>query len=334
MKYTPPVPAARKSVDDHDPAVLGVDPSFKSKIRFVDVTEDSMISKPPFVMSMYGGEGAGKSRFIGTAPGDIGVLALEYKSLPSIIPAARENGKRVILPVDNDGKPINLVRNSRASIIAQQPAQCITPDDFKKYDKLEDQVKAASRAMQEKTRKIRYTDPVPECCQQHMYRWHFSREKACGMMLAELDNVKTIAIDTFGQFVEDCLFACYGRTDNIIPLEKKSFNQEVRDFLNCVSGKNLILTHHSSDVWVDGKPTKKTKPMTTFNKIGHYTTVMAKFQRDKKADTEAGQPMYTLFIEDCLARPDLIGDTLEDGDISFLALASKVYPDVDIDVWM
>jgi hypothetical protein len=294
----------------------------------MDVTDDATSSRPPLILSIYGNPGGGKSRFCGTCPGDIGVIALEYKSLPSIIKSAKEFGKRVIVPSGGDGNPVNLVRNSRAAVIAQIPAHCVTSDDFKQYSRPEEQEKAAARQMQAITKKIRYTDPMPSCCQLHTYRWLFSREKACGLMLAEMPNVKTIVIDTFGQFVEDCLFACYGRLENIMPLDRKSFNQEIRDFLNCISGKNVILTHHSSDVWADNKPTGRTKPENTFRKIGHYCTAITRLNRDKKADASRGEPFYTMLVEDCTARPDLIGETLEDEAINFDVLAGMVHPEV------
>lgn len=330
MKYTNVKATSAHSTDeDLSPEI---DDSFYSGIQFRDFTDDKEVSKPPFVISIYGDPGAGKSRFIGTAPSPIGVLPLEYKSLPSIIASAREMGKKIILPCDKNGEPINLVRNSRAAILAQIPSQCITADNFT-YQKQEDNEKAAARAMQKKSKELKFDTAPPVCCQQHAYRAHANREKACGLMMAAKAEIKTIAIDTFGQFVEDMLFGCYGRNESIMPLDKKSYNQEVRDWLNCLSAKNLILTHHATQIWYEGKPTSKTKPMTTFNKLGHYCTAVLKFTRDRKANVENGDNMYAAEVEDCLVRPDLIGEKLEGTDISFLSLASRVFPEVDIEVW-
>jgi len=277
----------------------------------------------PLIVSAYGDPGAGKSRLIGTAPDPIGVLPMEHKSRQSIMKVANEFGKKVYAP------EIDLIRTDNPMLIASLPPNCVAQ-------------KAPSNAtpgwIAAETQKISKAIPLdgepPICCQIHYYRHKINRAKSVAFRLAAMDEVRTIGIDTFGQMVEDMLFANYGRVDAIMPLDRKSFNQEVRDFINAISHKNLILTHHSSNIWKDQKPTNKTKPMSSFGKIGHFTSVMIEQTRDDDADVEAGEPRYTLTVKDCQANAELIGlDVLMDENITFKNLAMLVYPDSDEEVW-
>lgn len=292
---------------------------------------DAGVYQEPLVIAMYGDRAGGKSRFIGTAPGAIGVLPMEHKSRQSILKAAQEFGKRVIMP------EIDLIRSARAALVATMPHACVTAEDFHGM-KLEDAVKSAERAMQEKAKQIPLDGEQPDCCQRCHYRWHVNRAKSVAFRMAERDDIRTIAIDTFGQFIDDVLFANYGRNEHIMPLDRKSFNREVADFINAIAHKNLILTHHSATVWKDNKPTGRTKPMSSFSKIGHYVSVEIEMTRDDEALKRNQDPkrpegkdiesVYTLTVKDCQANPELVGlDLLFDEGINFQNLAALVYPD-------
>lgn len=281
----------------------------------------------PLIISTFGDEGAGKSYLIGTAPGDIGVIPMEAKSRAPILKAAAEFGRKVIMPEKD------LIRTGNAMLIAMMPAACVTPDKWPGM-KEEDATKRAEREMEAISKDIRLDGPQPECCARHYYRWHINRVKSVAFRMAASDSIRTIGIDTFGQFVEDMLFANYGRTDRIIPLEKKSFNQEVRDFLNAINHKNLILTHHAAQIWVENKPTNKYKPASTFSKIGHYVNVAIKQERDRRAELGEDEPRYTLTVLDSTANPTLIGvKLLTDELITFQNLAWAVFPDSDEGAW-
>lgn len=281
----------------------------------------------PLIVSTYGEPGVGKSRLIGTAPGNIGVIPMEHKSRQSILKAAAEFGRTVIMP-ERD-----LLRVGNPMRIALLPAACVTAETYaSKNWKDEDKEKQAAREMDRISKELVMDGPEPECCAMHAYRAHINRVKSVAFRMAEDDDIRTIAIDTFGQFVEDMLFANYGRTDKIIPLEKKSFNQEVRDFLNAISHKNLILTHHSAQIWKDNKPVPgKTKPASSFAKIGHYTSVAVHQKRSEVGEAEVS---YTLQVLDCQANASLIGlDLLFDDGITFAALANAVYVDSPDGYW-
>lgn len=289
------------------------------------VEVDTGMYQEPIALVLSGEPGAGKSRLIGTAPGKIGVLPMERKSRQSILTAAAEFGKRVVMP------EIDLIRTSRAAMVSVMPEACVSPDDYKAM-RPEDAVKRAEGEMQRKAERMPLDGETPTCCQRCYYRFHANRSKSVALRMAKMDDISTIGIDTFGQLVDDILFANYGRNERIMPLDRKCFNREVCDFLNEISCKNLILTHHLSTIWKDNKPTKATKPASSFSRIGHYATVAAKMMRND--ERKADEPLYTLTIEDCQANASLIGvELLADEGITFPNLARFIYPDAPDEAW-
>jgi hypothetical protein len=113
----------------------------------------------------------------------------------------------------------------------------------------------------------------------------------------------------------------------------------VRDFLNAISHKNLVLTHHSATVWVENKPTNRTKPANSFSKIGHYTSVAVcqTKNRNPRRDPATGElmdPVYKLQVMDCTANAPLSGMyELTDENVTFSNLAMAVYPDSEFETW-
>jgi hypothetical protein len=311
----------------------------KPKTRAIDQTAagikllelESGVYQEPLVVSIHGDRASGKSRMIGTVPGNIGVLPMEHKSRQSILKAAAEFGKKVIMP------EIDLIRSARASLVAMMPFACVTADDFNGMNlKTEDAEKRAEREMQAKAKAIPLDGEQPECCQRCHYRWHVNRSKSVAFRMAEREDIRTIVIDTFGQLIDDILFANYGRNEHIMPLDRKTFNREVSEFISAISHKNLIFTHHSATIWKDNKPTNRTKPMSSFSKLGHYVSVEIEMTRNDDAlkrnqdpRRQQDKPMesvYTMTVNDCQANPELVGlDLLFDESINFQNLAALVY---------
>jgi hypothetical protein len=252
---------------------------------------------------------------------------MERKSRQTILHTAKELGKRVIMP------DIDLVRPARAFLASAMPDQCVTPENFSGGDmRLEDKKRMAENAMQAKATQIPLDGAPPACCVRCYHRWHANRTKSVAFRMADDPQIRTIGIDTFGQFIDDILFANYGRADHIRPLDRKQFNRELVDFLNQISNKNLVLTHHSAAVYKDEKKTDRTKPMSSWSKIEHYVTVVAEMTRDeKRVYTSSGaqtEIVWTLKIADCQANAGLIGmELLTNEAVTFGNLAYFVYPE-------
>ena len=307
-----------KTTELHKPPTPTSDPA-RFAIPLVDVTEQEY--QEPLAVLVYGEAGSGKSRLLATASDPIGVLPMERKSRQTILHTAREFGKRVIMPEDD------LVRPARAVLASTMPDACVTPEQFRQY-KPEDQVKAAEAAMQAKAAAMPLDCAAPECCLRCYHRWHANRSKSVAFRMAARQDIRTIAIDTFGQLTDDILFANYGRNEKIMPLDRKQFNREMTDFLNEICHKNLILTHHNATVWKDNKPTNRSKPMSSWNKISHYANVVVQMRRDEMKTADGVEVTYTLSVDDCQANIALIGlDLLVNDAITFSNLGNAVYPD-------
>jgi hypothetical protein len=316
MKYSQP-----KTSDSSTP----VNNTFMSAsdIQLIELTESF---QEPLAVMVYGDPGSGKSRLLGSAPDPIGLVPMERKSRQSAVKMAQEMGKRIIAP------EIDLVRAARAMLTDTMPEACVSPEKYIPKYKMEDAVKIAEGEMQKKAGAIKLDQDAPKCCQRCYYRWHANRSKHVAFRFAQDPDIRTIGIDTFGQLIDDMLFACYGRNERIMPLDRKTFNREVMEFLNVIAVKNLVLIHHTSTIWKDNKPTNKTKPMSSFSKIGHYVNVVVKMERDE--DVAEGDGRYKLTVEDCQANASLIGyDMLTDDLITFGGLARLVYPDAPEGAW-
>lgn len=76
--------------------------------------------------------------------------------------------------------------------------------------------------------------------------------------------------------------------------------------------------------------------MSSFNRIGHYTSIELEFKRkDERVDGQV-MPKYECWVRDCQANPSLIGTTVplfENEDISFPNIAAMVYPEIDPETW-
>lgn len=300
------------------------------------VTADLTSYQEPLVVGIFGGPGSGKSRFLASAPGDIGLIPTESKSRQTVLHDAAEFGKQVILPSIN-GKEVSLIRTANPMMLASIPQTCIVIGDEKHKGWT---AGALQDEMQKIAESITITSPAPECCQRHYYRWHVNRVKHFAYLMLDHPTIRTIGFDTFGTFVDDVSYANYGITGVIDPKEygfapREDMIKEIREFLNNMSRKNLVLTHHSKGVWRDGKPVAgKTQEDGKFSKLGHYVAVMVEMTRDDKKKL-GDEGYYTMKVKDCQANPVLIGeDVLKDVDITFADLAMKVYPDSDEMNWI
>ncbi len=296
-------------------------------IKLVEATD----YQEPLIVSVYGTPGTGKSRLCGSAKGDIGLIPTERKA-KQVIAEAQKFGRRVIIP------SIDLIRTENPMLLSVLPNSCIVIGDNNHKGWTPGQIQDEMQTIGDR---ITLEGAPLLCCKRHYYRWHVNRVKwACFQMALYSPNISTIVIDTFGQLVDDISYANYGLTGVIDPKEfgfapREDMNKEVRDFLNTICHKNLILTHHASDVWKDGKPTKQTKAASAFGKIGHYTSVMLEMKRNWQADPNLGQPTFTMLVKECQANASLIGldDLLTDDGITFSNLAQLVYPDSDAGEW-
>ena len=168
------------------------------------------------------------------------------------------------------------------------------------------------------------------------YRTHVNKVKDAAYSLAERKDIKTIAIDSGSQLWEDILFANYGRNQKIMPRDRGSANQEMKDFLNSIQNKHLIITHRSREMWVNDKPSGEFD-VAGFNDIGYYVNLLIEHRLRQKP--KKGDGNFQVRVKMCQARAGLMFDdrdeieSLTDELITFQNIAVAVYPDSDFGDW-
>lgn len=258
----------------------------------------------PLTVATFGAPGVGKSRLGATMPGKIGAVILDRKGRFSVSKAAQEFGKTVLMPAED------FVRASQPMLIATLRPLCDKPV---KVDIAEDQ---------------------PACCATHYYRWHVNRIKAAMFELAEICD--SLFLDTGTQFWEDILFAHFGRAQRIMPIDRGAPNQEMKDFVNAVSHRHLLITHQPKEVWRAEKPTGIFE-QAGYPHIGHYVSIMLEQRRVEIRDGVNRRYAFIADVKQCQANAALYGDDgkaiLEDDSVTFQNLALKVYPNSEPEMW-
>lgn len=155
------------------------------------------------------------------------------------------------------------------------------------------------------------------------YTDHLARIEDALFTLAENKSIDVIAIDSGTQLWEDILFKHYGRAQRIMPRDRGPANQDMRDILNALQHKHLIITHQAAEVWRNDKPTGKYE-WSGWSKMDYYCNTMVEHTYDEKKGE------YGLTVRLCQDRPDLIGEQIAtDEDITFATLGTMIYPDGD-----
>jgi hypothetical protein len=267
-------------------------------VKFVPLTLNGY---ERLAIASYGNPGAGKSRFAGTFPSPIGVVALDRKSKFSIGKAAEEFGKELLIP------DVELVRISNPMRLAMMDDSCGRRESPK------------------------FGSPEPTCCSSHFYRWHVNRIKEVAFTLAEMPDSKcrSIVIDSASQLAEDVLYANYGRTLKIMPRDRGAYNQEMREFLNAISSKHVLLTHQAKEVWVNEQPTGRFR-RKGWTEIGYNVNVEIEHYRASKRDAVDGIVEGEFLVDVTMSQtnPSLHGEAgarlLFGEAITFQNLALKV----------
>jgi hypothetical protein len=193
---------------------------------------------------------------------------------------------------------------------------------------------------------IRHADPMKLAMMDHessmkYYRQHVNSIKDAAFSLAERKDVKTIAIDNGTQLFEDMMYACYGRTLKIMPRDRGEVNQEIKNFLNSLQHKHLIITHRAAEIWRG--PEGKEKPtgeyrLKGFSDMGYYVNLLLEHRCNEEKWKE-GEPRFSIHVHMCQARASLMFDdreeieSLTDELITFQNIAVAVYPDSDYGDW-
>ena len=292
-------------------------------IAIEDASYDSSYHDPMVVVTS-GPPGSGKSYLAATIK-RLGLIPTEYKSKPTInrirhklgLPPARVPNQDLIRTAD----PLKLANLEKTCLVIG--AKSASGVVLNKPAEIQEEMQRISDT-------IKLDGPAPECCKRHYYRWHVNRVTKAAFMLLEDDKVDVVAIDIFGQFVDDVSYANYGLTGVIDPTEfgfapRQDMNDEIRRFLNTMNLKPMLLIHHEGTKYVGGKPTGLMKPKGLFGDLGYYTTVEVRQLRDD--GRPIGDGRYRMLVKDCQANASIIGSELQDEEISWSELEWRIWPD-------
>ncbi len=213
-----------------------------------DLTPDD---KP--AVSIYGPEGTGKTRFAATAPGPIGLLALDKKSKRTFQKVASAMEKQVVVNKED----------------------YISGKDAIKLAMLDTNVEAQRKQIKE------------------FYGKLFEKVMETGLALASHPDIETIVIDTATQLWDWIMFSHFGRRNQVESYQRGAPNQDMIDLINALKNKNLVLIHRAKDEWkdtgeVDSQGRKKQAPSGKFQaegftKMGYFATVICELSAAPKA---------------------------------------------------
>lgn len=141
------------------------------------------------------------------------------------------------------------------------------------------------------------------------------------MRFAEHPQIESIVIDNCSQFYDWILFSHFGRRNQIESFMRGAPNQDMIDFINALSGKNLVLLHRSAEVWKDtgevdkqGKkkqaPSGKLKP-EGYAKIGGFVTATIELVAARKKGITLDDK-YKVRVVTCKGNTLLEGEDLSE----------------------
>lgn len=248
-------------------------------------------------------ERSGKTNFALTAPGPIGIIALD-KNTENIAIKAQKAGKEIMLADFCDPDP---KRNPLAEFVLPVRAE---PGKAVKTEQ------KASKGFYEK-------------------RWD-----AISGAIFDLINeksIRSIVIDSGTQLWEDIRLARFGKLAQVAPREYGIVNQEMRELIMAVKC-NLIVTHKLGKQYKGNDWDGRSYEGKGWSDIAYACQITLRQNcsmiRDEDSETpNAKRPQFSANIMDCNQDANLRGMELADEDCSFQTLASLVYPDAPSELW-
>jgi hypothetical protein len=132
-------------------------------------------------------------------------------------------------------------------------------------------------------------------------------------------KIRSIIIDNGTTTNHLCMSALYGKTSKIMPRDRGSYNDEMRKLYQFSHDfdKNVIWIHRPKEEWKDDKPTGVMLPEGWKDAPFEVQVVVETLRKYKTQRFKA-------VITDCSHDAGLIGEVLEDEDLSIAHLASSM----------
>lgn len=250
----------------------------------------------PYTMNiaLFGPEGAGKSRFIGTAPDPIGGLILDPKTELSLRRIQEENGKQIIWPPPDVTN--KLIYDEDIRLVRKMDDEAFKKHYRTRVDRMTDLL--MELAYHPDVRTI-FCDPFYQLCQE--IKWAVQGRHQAHRKIGE-------------KVVQD----------------NEPVYQEIIKLLTRINVKNTILTHKAKDEYVNNAKTNR-QTWQGFKYLGNHTNVAIELERNTKRGDESWA--YRLSVRNCQINPSLQGEEgqglLVDEAISYELLARNIFSDVE-----
>lgn len=225
-------------------------------------------------VGVYGLESTGKTRLACTMPhedGVIGLIALDKKSLRTFQMQAKEQG-------------VPYIANPKPYISDKDLVKLAMMVDESDCGKGKQKNQALIEEKQEELK--RFYKGLTDRVYEDMDR------------LVSHDGVESVVVDTASQFYQWLQYKHFGRTNQIPPLSRDVFNQDMIDFINLARGKNSMWINRAKEIWKTvGKlpngedkkePTGKFDP-DGFKGIGAHLTVYVELVSKKLGEVDRGR---------------------------------------------
>lgn len=258
-----------------------------------------------YIISTFGPDGGGKTRFALSGPSPVGFAVLETKAIPTI-------------EKDGDDAGIEVVRTKEPHELLVNP---------RKVNMFVDDPKGKSRDLK----------------QQEYYIEHVQKVENWIYGLMEEPTIKCVCVDKFNTYCNWVKFAVNGMEEKFMKVQGQVFkdnrevNQHIIDFLNSLGqyGKLVILNHASKGDYEgpldsEKKPTRNT--WDGFKYMGSHSNMTIELIDNKSWDPEKNGEKYNwkykLNVRRCQHKPELEGPDgeglLKDDAITIPRLMKKV----------
>lgn len=241
-------------------------------------------------LCVYGAEGTGKTRLLCSAPGPIGVIALDRKTRGTIelLTEKLADTVQILTPKTN-----YITHNDSLRMMMHD------------VDNADDKTKK----LREDTAKSIYANAINKVTE--------DLEKLIRA------GAETVAIDTISDYCEWMLYAKFGRTSQIPAISRSSLVETVRTSLDAMKGQNILLIAREREIYRDKRDkngeieykngvkqaegTGVFKP-DWFSKLGHTVNAQVRLVSEVLEGTPAEK--FGTWVYKCQLKSELEGRSL------------------------
>lgn len=270
--------------------------------------DNSIFKRPPATpeyrlsINSQGLERAGKTSFALTAPGPIGILALDRNTLNMSI-KAQNTGKEIYVADFVDSNPKT---NPMAKWVIPAREEAGKPT------------------------------PKTDAADKKFYEGRWNAISDSYYKLVKESSIRTIIIDTATQAYEDVRLARFGKLAGVIQRDYGPVNLELHEMVMAVKC-NLVIIHRLAPSYVNNAWDGKSYKAKAYSGAGPDCQLTLRHECALVTDPDdknAKKARYTATVVDCSDQGSLMGLELTDDDCTFQMLGMIVHPNAPESAWI